>query len=56
MQIISQNAIDIGRTNLIKLDIPTEGPLIASKPYMVLLKYQELNDHKIKQLEEEGII
>ena len=39
LQIISQNAMDIGRTNLIKVDIPTWGPLITSKPYTVLLKY-----------------
>ena len=38
IQIIAQYAMDIGRTNLIELDIPTEGPLVASKPYMVLLK------------------
>ena len=31
--IISKSATDIGRTNLNELDIPTEGPPIASKPY-----------------------
>ena len=56
LQIISQNATDIGRTNLIKLDIPMEGPLITSKLYTVLLKYCKFVDHKIKQLEEAGII
>ena len=56
LQIISQNATDIGRTNLIELDIPMEGPPTASKPYTVLLKYHEFIDHKIKQLEEVGII
>ena len=45
--------MDIGRTNL---DIPTEGLLIVSKPYTVLLKYCEFIDHEIKQLEEAGII
>ena len=55
-QIISQNEIDIGRTNLIELDIPMEGPLIASKLYTVLLKYLEFVDHEIKQLGEAGII
>ena len=49
-------AMDIGRTNLIKLDIPTEGPPIASKLYTVPLKYGEFVDHEIKQLEETGII
>ena len=56
VNIISQTATDIGRTNLIELDIPTEGPPIASKPYTVPLKYPESVDCKIKQLEEVGII
>ena len=56
LQIISQHAMDIGRTNLIKLDRPVEGPLIASKLYIVLLKYCEFVDNEIKQLEEAGII
>ena len=42
LQIISQNVMDTGRTNLIELDIPTEGPSITSKPYTVLLKYCNL--------------
>ena len=37
--IVSKSATDIGRTNLTKLDIPTEGPPIACKPYSVPLKY-----------------
>ena len=48
--------MDIGKTNLIKLNIPVEGPLIASKPYMVPLKYCQFIDHEIKQLEDAGII
>ena len=48
--------MDIGRTNLIKLDIPMEGPPVTSKLYTVLLKYCEFVDHEIKQLEEVGII
>ena len=55
-QIISQNAVDIGRTNMIQLDIPTEGLPIMCKPYIVLLKYHEFIDHKIKQLGEASII
>ena len=54
--IMSQTAMDIGRTNLIELDIPTEGLPIASKPYPVPLKYHEFMDHEIKQLENAGII
>ena len=48
--------MDTGRTNLIKLDIPMEGPPITCKPYTVLLKYYKFIDHEIKQLEEVGII
>ena len=48
MNIISQTTTDIGKTNLLELDIPTKGPPIASKPYTVPLKYHEFVDHKIK--------
>ena len=54
LNIISQDMMDIGRTNLIELNIPTEGLPIASKPYTVPLKYCELMDHESKQLEEEA--
>ena len=54
--IFSKSVTDIGRTNLIELDIPTEGPPIAFKPYAVPLKYQDLVDLEIKQLEDAGII
>ena len=53
---MSQTAMDMGRTNLIVLDIQTKGPPIASKPYTVPLKYRKFIDHEIKQLEEVGII
>ena len=53
---MSHTATDIDRTNFIELDIPTEGPPIASKLCKVPLKYQKFVDHKIKQLEEAGII
>ena len=55
LNIISQNMTDIGRTNLIKLDILMKGPLIMSKPYTVPLKDHEFIDHKNKHLEEAGI-
>ena len=55
--IMSQTAMDIGRTNLIELYIPTEGPCIAFKPYTVPLKDEcEFVDLEIIQLEEAGII
>ena len=56
INIISQATTDIGRANLIELDIPTEGPPITSRPYTVPLKYCEFMDHEFKQLEELGII
>ena len=56
LQIISQNAMDIDRTNLMELDISMEGPPITSKPHTVLLKDHGFIDHEIKQLEEAGII
>ena len=56
LNIISQTAMNTGRTSLIELDIPTEGPPIASKPYTVPLKYHEFVDYHIKLFEEMGII
>ena len=38
--IVSKSIADISRTNLIELDIPTEGPPVASKPYTVPLEYR----------------
>ena len=54
--IVSKSATDIGRSYLIELDIPTEGPPIASRPYSVPLKYQDFIDQEIKQLGDAGII
>ena len=48
--------MNIGRTNLLELDIPIEGPPIASTPYSVPVKYRGCVDQEIKQLEEAGII
>ena len=48
--------MDIGRSNLIELDILMEGLPIVPKPYMVPLKCHEFVDNKIKQIEEAGII
>ena len=56
LNIISQNVMDIGKTNLIELNILMEGQPIASRPYTVPLKCSKFIDHKIKQLEEAGII
>ena len=56
INIMSQNVTDIGRNNMIEVDIPTEGPPITSKSYTIPLKYHEFVDLEIKQLEEMGII
>ena len=53
---MSQNMTDIGRTNLIEVDLPMEGLPIASKLYTIPQKYCKFVDHEIKQLEEVGII
>ena len=54
--IVSKSTTHIGRTSLIKLDIPTESPPIACKPYSLPLKYQDFIDQEIKHLEDAGII
>ena len=48
--------MDISRTNLIEMDILTEGPPVASKRNTVPLIYREFLDYERKQLEEAGII
>ena len=35
----SSTDVDVGRTNLFKMDIPSTGPPIAHKPYPYPLKY-----------------
>ena len=54
--IVSKSATDIGRTNLIELDIPTEGPCMSCRPYSIPLKYRDFVDEEIQQLEDAGII
>ena len=54
--IVSKSATDISRTNLIELDIPTEGPPIAAKPYRAPLKHRGFFDQEIKHFEEAGTI
>ena len=53
--IVSKSATDIGRTNLIELDIPTEGPCVSCRPYSIPLKYRDFVDEEIQQLEDTGI-
>ena len=33
--IVSKSSMDVGRTNLFQMDIPTTGPPIACKPYPI---------------------
>ena len=54
--IVSKSATDVGRTNLIELDIPTEGPCISCWPDSIPLKYRDSVDEEIQQLEDAGII
>ena len=44
----SKSPADIGRTNLIELDIPTEGPCISCQPYSIPLKYRDFVDEEIQ--------
>ena len=53
---MSKSATDIGQTNLIELDIPTDGPCMASRPYSIPLKYIDFIDEEIQHLEDVGII
>ena len=54
--IVSKSATDIGWTNLIELDIPTDVPCMASRPYFIPLKYRDFVDEEIQQLEDAEII
>ena len=42
--IVSKSATDIGRTNLIELDIQTKGPPTACTLYSIYLEYQDFVD------------
>ena len=54
--IVSKSSADFGRTNLIKMDLPTTGLPVASKPYTIPLKYKSFLDNEIKLLEDTGCI
>ena len=54
--IISKSPTDFGRTNLIEMDLPTTGPPVAMKPYIIPLKYKSFIDKEIKLLEDAGCI
>ena len=45
--IISKSPMDVGRTNLFQVDIPTAGLPITHKLYPIPLKYQNFIDEEI---------
>ena len=54
--IISKSPTDFGRTNLIKMNLPTTGPPLSTKPYTIPLKYKSFINDEIKLLEDAGCI
>ena len=48
--------MDVERTNLFKMDIPTMGPPSAHKPYPIPLRYQTFINEEIRLLENAGCI
>ena len=54
--IIPSASADLGKTNLIEMDLPTTGLPVASKPYTIPLKYKSFVDQEIKLLEDTGCI
>ena len=56
-EVFSKNSKDIGRTNLITMDIDTGDHLpIYQKPYMLALKHYKWVQKEVEQLERRGII
>ena len=51
-----QSSADFGRSNLVEMDLPTTGLLVASKPYTIPLKYKSFLDEEIKLLGDAGCI
>ena len=55
--VFSKKSKDIGRTNLITMDIDTgDHPPICQKPYTLALKHYEWVQKEVEQLEQMGII
>ena len=53
----SKNNKDIGRTNLVKMDIDTgDSPPVSSRPYTLPLKHYEWVQREIESLERTGVI
>ena len=54
--IVSRHSNDINTTPLLKMEIQTEGPPIASCPYVLPLKHHSFVHNEIKNLEKAGVI
>ena len=54
--IISRSSADFGGTNLLEMDLPTRDLTVASKPYIIPLKYKSFIDEEINLLEDAGCI
>ena len=56
-EVLSKNSKDIGRTNLIMMDINTgDHPPICQKLYTLVLKHYKWVQKEVEQLERTGII
>ena len=54
--IVSKHTNDINTTPLLKMEIETEGPPIASLPYVLPLKHSCFVQEEIANLERAGVI
>ena len=54
--IVSRHSNDINTTPLLKMEIQTEGPPIASHPYVLPLKHHSFVCNEIENLEKAGVI
>ena len=50
--IICSSSADLGRTNLVEMDLPTTGLPVASKPYTIPLQCKSFVNEEIKLLED----
>ena len=55
--VFSKDSADLGKTPLLKMDIPTgDSPLITQRPYTLALKHVQWVQEEIETLEKGGII
>ena len=55
--IYSKNSSDLGKTPLLKMDIPTgDSPTVSQKPYTLVLKHEQWVREEIETLEKAGVI